>query len=113
MALTHYLAQSLIATTLFYSYGLGWYGRINSWQAMALMAGVWGLQIAVSPWWFRHFTYGPLEAVVRRVSYGRPRPMAQPPPLPPMDMPPSDELQDECNPLPQDLSDTDNPGRAS
>lgn len=82
MALTHYLAQSLIATTLFYSYGLAWYGRIQTWQAVALMIAVYGLQIAVSPWWFRRFDFGPLEALVRRFSYGRPRPPAVPPPLP-------------------------------
>ncbi|MET0262049.1 MAG: DUF418 domain-containing protein [Rariglobus sp.] len=82
MALTHYLGQSLIATTLFYSYGLGWYGRIQTWQAMALMIVIYALQIAVSPWWFRRFSFGPLEALVRRVSYGRARPPALPPPLP-------------------------------
>ena len=82
MALTHYLAQSLIATTLFFSYGLGWYGRINTWQAVALMIAVYGLQIGVSTWWFRRFTYGPLEALVRRFSYGRSRPPVAPPPLP-------------------------------
>ena len=29
MALTHYLAQSLICTYLFYGHGLGWYGSVE------------------------------------------------------------------------------------
>ena len=29
MALTNYLLQSLICTTIFYSYGLGLYGRVG------------------------------------------------------------------------------------
>ncbi len=83
MALTHYLGQSLIATTVLYSYGLGWYGGITCWQAVLLMGAIYAMQLAVSPAWFRRFPLGPVEWVARRISYGRPRAAPRPAPLPP------------------------------
>lgn len=83
MALTHYLAQSLVATTLFYSYGLGWYGRVNIWQAVLLMGAIYAGQLALSPIWLRRFPLGPVEWIMRRLSYGPARPFVPPPPLPP------------------------------
>jgi uncharacterized protein len=83
MTLTHYLGQSLVATTLFFSYGCGWYGAVNNWQGVLVMLVIYAAQVAVSPAWLRRFGIGPVEWLARRVSYGPPRPPALPPPLPP------------------------------
>lgn len=82
MPLTNYLTQSLVATTLFFGYGLGLYGRVNIWQGVLLAAGIYSVQLIVSPLWLRRFTLGPLEWVWRRLTYGPIRPPATPPPLP-------------------------------
>lgn len=71
MALTNYLAQSLICTTMFYSYGLGLYGRIGLAQGVALALVIYGVQVAWSTWWMRRFRFGPVEWVWRALTYGR------------------------------------------
>lgn len=70
MALTNYLTQSLICTTLFYGYGLGWFGMLSRSELLIVVAGVWTLQLAWSPWWLARRERGPLEALWRRLTYG-------------------------------------------
>uniref|UniRef100_UPI0013D0FC7F DUF418 domain-containing protein n=3 Tax=Pseudomonadota TaxID=1224 RepID=UPI0013D0FC7F len=43
MAFTNYLATSLICTSLFYGYGLGWYGQLTRWQLYPVVLGIWAL----------------------------------------------------------------------
>ncbi len=78
MALTNYLAQSLLGIGLFYGIGLGLWGRVGPvvWTVMglALFAG----QIAASAWWLRRFRHGPMEWLWRRLTYGQPLPMRAP-----------------------------------
>ncbi|MEB3751416.1 DUF418 domain-containing protein [Geobacillus sp. FSL W8-0032] len=71
MSLTHYLLQSLICTSLFYSYGLGWYGRVEEWQGALLAVGLYALQVWVSRPWFQSFYFGPAEWVWRWATYGK------------------------------------------
>lgn len=68
MALTNYLGQSLIASTVFYGYGLGWYGMERAKQVVFVFAVVL-LQIAFSHWWLARFRYGPMEWVWRAITY--------------------------------------------
>lgn len=68
MALTNYLGQSLIASTVFYGYGLGWYGMERAKQVAFVFAVVL-LQIAFSHWWLARFRYGPMEWVWRAITY--------------------------------------------
>uniref|UniRef100_UPI0030EB5A8F DUF418 domain-containing protein n=1 Tax=Undibacterium luofuense TaxID=2828733 RepID=UPI0030EB5A8F len=68
MALTNYLGQSLIASTVFYGYGLGWYGMERAKQVVFVFA-VAVLQIAFSHWWLARFRYGPMEWVWRAITY--------------------------------------------
>ena len=51
MALTNYLLQSLICTTIFYSYGLGLYGRVGPLADLFIGIVIYGLQIPFSRWW--------------------------------------------------------------
>jgi uncharacterized protein len=70
MALTNYLMQSLICTTLFYGYGFNLFGRLDyAWQ-LVVVAAVWAIQLMVSPWWLRHFQFGPAEWLWRWLTYG-------------------------------------------
>ena len=71
MALTNYLAQSVICTLIFYGYGLGYFEQLpRAWQlpfAIALFA----LQAVFSRWWLSRFRYGPMEWLWRAVTYLR------------------------------------------
>jgi uncharacterized protein len=71
LALSNYIAQSLVCSVLFLSYGFGLYGyygpgRVALW-AIAISAGL----MMLSVWWTRRFQFGPLEWVWRTASYGR------------------------------------------
>jgi len=72
LALTNYLLQSLLCTFLFYGHGLGLYGSVERTGQVAVVAGVWLLQLFVSPLWLRRFRYGPAEWLWRSLAYGRP-----------------------------------------
>lgn len=71
LALTNYLLQTLIATTLMYWYGLGLYGKVARSDQMAIVILVYMLQICWSLLWLRWFTIGPAEWLWRWLTYGR------------------------------------------
>ena len=71
MALTNYLLQSLICTTIFYSYGLGLYGRVGPLADFFLGVAIYGPQVPLSRWWLSTHRYGPMEWLWRRLTYGR------------------------------------------
>jgi len=75
MALTNYLMQSVIYTTLFYGYGFGLTGQVNAVSGVLLATGIYALQTLWSLWWLRHFQFGPLEWVWRSLTYGRWQPL--------------------------------------
>ena len=75
MTLTTYLMQSIICTTLFYSYGFGWYGRFGLAGMFMIALTVFAFQIAASTYWLRRFRFGPAEWLWRSLSYGRVQPM--------------------------------------
>ncbi|MEM8496005.1 MAG: DUF418 domain-containing protein [Planctomycetota bacterium] len=73
MALTNYLAQSVICTLLFYGtlgHG-GLFGRVGWVEQLGVVAGVWALQLAWSTWWLGRYRMGPMEALWRWASYGK------------------------------------------
>jgi uncharacterized protein len=71
MALSNYLLQTLIATTLVYGYGLGLYGRIGPAAGVALTLAIFAVQLSLSRWWLARFRFGPLEWLWRSLTYGR------------------------------------------
>jgi uncharacterized protein len=84
MALTNYLMQSALCTTLFYGYGFGLYGKMDRWQLACVVLAVWALQLAYSPIWLRFFRFGPAEWVWRSLTYWRLQPIrraAEPAPV--------------------------------
>jgi uncharacterized protein len=74
MAFTNYLTQSLICMLLFTGVGLGLYGQLERHQLYYVVAGIWVLQLAWSPWWLARFHQGPLEWLWRRLVYRAPQP---------------------------------------
>ena len=71
MALTNYVAQTVIAGFVFYGFGLGLYGQVNRLELLLIMLAIWSLQIVGSVIWLRCYIYGPVEWIWRSLSYGR------------------------------------------
>jgi uncharacterized protein len=69
MALTNYLLQTVICTTIFYGHGLGLFGRVERWGQAVIVVGVWGVLIVFSSLWMKHFQNGPVEWVWRASTY--------------------------------------------
>ena len=69
-ALSNYLLQTVICTTLFYGHGLGLYGSVDRVGQLGIVVGVWAVQLIVSPLWLRRYRFGPAEWVWRALTYG-------------------------------------------
>lgn len=78
MALTNYLLQSLIATSLFYGYGLGWFEQLTLTQLIPVVLAIWLVNISVSLFWLARFRYGPVEWLWRWLTYGKRPPLRRP-----------------------------------
>jgi uncharacterized protein len=73
MALSAYLAQSVLALVVFAGFGL--YDTLGSAAALLVVAGIWALLLIACPAWLRHFRYGPVEWLWRTATYGQRQPM--------------------------------------
>jgi uncharacterized protein len=71
MALTNYLLQSVICTTIFYGHGLGLFGRVDRAGQLAILIGVWAFQLLASRAWLGYFAVGPVEWLTRWLVFGR------------------------------------------
>ncbi|MBI1322582.1 DUF418 domain-containing protein [bacterium] len=69
MALSNYLAQSLICTFLFYSYGLGLFGQVSRVWLFVIVLCVWSLELWWSPKWLANHNFGPVEWIWRGLAY--------------------------------------------
>jgi uncharacterized protein len=74
-ALTNYLLQSVICSTLMCSYGMGLYGRVHPPVAVGLTVLIFVVQVWFSNWWLRRFRFGPAEWLWRSATYRRLQPM--------------------------------------
>jgi uncharacterized protein len=75
MALTNYLCQTVISQFVFYGYGLNLIGRLRPLPCLALMFGLFWVQVALSHLWLARFRFGPAEWLWRSLTYGRLQPM--------------------------------------
>jgi uncharacterized protein len=75
MALSNYLFQSLVCTTIFYSYGFGLFGSVGRAAGMVFVLAIYLAQVALSVAWLKYFRFGPMEWLWRRLSYGQRQPM--------------------------------------
>ena len=68
-ALTNYLLQTVICTTIFYGHGFGLYGSVDRLGQIGVVAGVWVAQLIASPLWLRRYRIGPAEWCLRALTY--------------------------------------------
>ena len=71
MALSNYLAQSVIGTFIYYGWGLGYLADVRNVYALVLGIIIIVGQMLLSAWWMQRFRYGPLEWIWRCATYGR------------------------------------------
>ena len=76
MALTNYLAQTLICVTIFYGFGFGLYGSVSATQGVLIVIAIFLLQVVWSNLWFRKFRYGPMEWFWRTLTYNKREPFS-------------------------------------
>lgn len=70
-ALSNYLLQTVLCTTLYYSWGFGLFGQVGPLVALIPTLVIYVLQVWLSLWWTARFEYGPMEWCWRRLTYGR------------------------------------------
>ena len=75
MALSCYLLQTIICTTIFYGHGLGLYGSVDRMGQALIMLGLWAAMLAFCPLWLRHFRFGPFEWLWRSLTYMKLQPI--------------------------------------
>lgn len=66
MALSNYILQTLICTTLFYRFGL--FMKFDRLELLAFVIPVWVVNVAFSVIWLRYFRQGPLEWLWRQLT---------------------------------------------
>jgi uncharacterized protein len=75
MALSNYLLQSLVCTTIFYSYGLALFDKVGPALGLLLTVAIFLVQVPLSVWWLRRFQFGPVEWLWRSLTYWRVQPL--------------------------------------
>jgi uncharacterized protein len=75
LAFTNYLFQSVVTSVLFLGWGFGLAGRFHYAQQLMIVFAVWGVQLAFSPVWLRHYRFGPAEWLWRSLTYAQLQPM--------------------------------------
>jgi uncharacterized protein len=69
LALTVYLTQTLMFTTLFYGYGFGQVFRLGPAAVTASAVMIFAVQIVACQWWSKRFRFGPMEWLWRSLTY--------------------------------------------
>jgi uncharacterized protein len=67
MAVTNYLAQSVICGAIFI--GLGYFNRLERFELYFVVFTIWTVQLIWSPLWLRYFRFGPVEWLWRYLTY--------------------------------------------
>ena len=68
MALTNYLLQSLIVSTLLYGYGFALGDDLTQFQLWVLAVSIYTMQLVFSNLYLRYFSIGPMEILWRKLS---------------------------------------------
>ena len=80
MALSNYLLQSIVCTTLAYNYGFGWFGKVRPFEGVLIAFAIYALQLPLSVLWLRRFQFGPAEWLWRALTYNKRPPLRRRPP---------------------------------
>ncbi|MFI6739918.1 DUF418 domain-containing protein [Nonomuraea sp. NPDC050451] len=71
MALSNYLAQSMICSLIFTGYGLALVDRVSPPLEVLIALGIFVCQVFYSHWWLKRHRYGPVEWLLRFLTYWR------------------------------------------
>jgi uncharacterized protein len=69
MALTNYIMNSVVLTTIFYGYAGGMFGEVGRAAQLGMVFAVTAIQALLSFLWLKLFRFGPLEWLWRSLSY--------------------------------------------
>lgn len=69
LALTVYLTQTLMFSTLFYGYGFDQVFRLGPVGVTAWAVVIFSVQVVACQWWSRRFRFGPVEWMWRSLTY--------------------------------------------
>ena len=69
MSLTIYIMQSIICSIIFYDFGFGLFGKTNVQLGILIAIVIFIVQIIFALIWFMNFKQGPLEALVKKITY--------------------------------------------
>ncbi|MEO1487065.1 MAG: DUF418 domain-containing protein, partial [Bacteroidota bacterium] len=75
MALTNYVFQSIIGTTLLFGWGFGFIGQLRNVYTFGIAIVIIIVQMALSKLWLKHFKYGPLEWLWRSLTFFKVMPL--------------------------------------
>lgn len=79
MAFSNYILTSILVTLFFNGYGLGNFAKLERHQLLFVVAGMWSINLLLSPLWLRYFRFGPLEWAWRSLTYWKRQPFRRPP----------------------------------
>ena len=69
MSITTYLTQSIVATTIFYAYGFGLYGKVDVMTGTWMAVGIYLIQLIFAELWLSKFNQGPVEMLWKKLTY--------------------------------------------
>ena len=75
MALTNYLAHSVICGFIFMGWGMGLAGQLQRHEIYYVVLGIWIFQLVTSTLWLNAFRFGPAEWLWRSLTYKQKQPM--------------------------------------
>jgi len=75
MALTNYIAHSVVCAFVFTGIGFSMYGELERHQLYYVVGAIWLAQLMISPIWLQYFRFGPLEWLWRSLTYKQRQPM--------------------------------------
>ena len=75
MALTNYLAQSVICNTIFLGFGFGMWGKMQRYEIYFVVIGIWIFQLLFSVAWLKKYRFGPAEWLWRSLTYRKRQPL--------------------------------------
>jgi uncharacterized protein len=71
MALTNYIMQSVICILIFYGVGFAFFAQLPLYLILLIGIVILIFQIVFSKYWLNKHSFGPLEGLWRRLSYGK------------------------------------------
>lgn len=69
MSLTIYIMQSIVLSIIFYGFGFGLYGEVDVQMGTLIAVGLFVIQVIFAELWFTKFKQGPLEWIVKKITY--------------------------------------------